>query len=211
MTRVFLCQPDHYRHVLSFFIDNTGGFKVAGACHKSIELETQLHLTQPGLVLLDIALEKGIDMLVRIRKHAPTAKVIVLTETEDPAVVLQCLALGAAGYLLVRKTNLPRLIDFIRDACEGGVPISPALVKHIVKALPPGGGPVVLSTTLTRRETEILQLMVNGQTYKAISFSLNIALDTVRSHIRNIYDKLEVHSKSEAVVKALRERIAVPY
>lgn len=127
---------------------------------------------------------------------------------EDPTLVLQCLASGAEGYLLVRKTSLPRLIDFMRDACEGGLPISPVLVKHIVKELPPSGYPVVLNSTLTRRETEVLQLMVNGQTYKSISFSLNIALDTVRTHIRNIYEKLEVHSKSEAVVKALRENIA---
>jgi DNA-binding NarL/FixJ family response regulator len=207
--RIFLCQLAHHQKVLSFFFDNTGGFQVVGACEGIAELETQLHTTQPGIVLLDISLEKGMDMLGRIKRYASSIKVIILTDAHEPSCVLKCLKAGADGYLLTGKTTAPRLIDYIRDAHEGGTPISPKVMKDILGALPFNSTALAPLVTLTKRETEIMQLMVKGLTYKSISFNLNIALDTVRSHIRNIYEKLEVNSKSEAVVKALKERIAI--
>lgn len=214
MIRILLYQPSHLRDILSFFLADVEGCCIAGSLDKHISVEKHLRLTQPNVVLLDIALEGGMELLLQIKKCDPSIKILVLTETSELSQVILSLKRGANGYLLSKKTPLPTLVESIKVVREGGFPMSPSLMGEVLRTLMPDSKVVIPPTEstknkLTKRESEILQLLVNGLSYKGVSFHLNIAIDTVRSHIKRIYEKLEVNSKSEAVVKALKENVAL--
>ena len=213
MIRILLYQADKYKDGLSFFLSGTEGFKVVGILNSSIAIDKQIHESQPDVVLLDIALENGMEVLTQIKKYNQSIKVLTLTDRSELSQVMMCLRSGADGYILIKRTPLSGLAECIKVVCEGGFPMSPLLIGEVLKSLIPNNfsfsvGEREHIAKLTKRENEILQLMVNGLSYKAISFTLNIAIDTVRSHIKNIYEKLHVNSKSEAVVKALKENMA---
>ncbi len=212
MIRILLHQPSHYRDMLSFFLGNTEGCYVVGSLDKHISVEKHIHATQPNLVLLDNTLEDGMDVMQRIKKCDPMIKIVVLTDASDLPHVILSLRKGANGYLLRKKTPLPALVDSIKVVNEGGFPMSPSLMGEVLRTLMPDSkfsDEDNLKTKLTKRESEILQLLVNGLSYKGVSFQLNITIDTVRSHIKRIYEKLNVNSKSEAVVKALKENVVL--
>jgi DNA-binding NarL/FixJ family response regulator len=131
----------------------------------------------------------------------------MLTVYEDNERIFDALCAGATGYL-VKKTPPSRLLEAIRETYEGGSPMSSQIARKVVSQLQQKNSARDQDeerTRLTSREMEILQGLVNGQTYQSIAMSLNISIDTVRFHIRNIYRKLHVHSESEAVAKAMRK------
>lgn len=207
MIRIQLCQPAHFRDILSFFLGNTDDFHIVKAMDKQISIEKQIRSTQPNVVLLDISEDDDITLIQRIKRCDRSVKIVVLSDEGDVSHVIHCLKKGANGYLLRKKTSLPTLAECIKVVHEGGFPMSPAIMTDVLKMLipePAFNSEENETSKLTKRETEILQLLVNGLTYKGVSFHLNIAIDTVRSHIKRIYEKLQVNSKSEAVVKALK-------
>jgi DNA-binding NarL/FixJ family response regulator len=208
MIRIQLYQPTHYRDVLSFFLSNMDDLHVVGSLDKHISVEKHLHITQPDVVLLDTAMDDGILLIQRIKKYDPLVKIIVFTEEVSLTQVMNSVRNGADGYLLSQKTSLPTVAECIKIVHEGGFPMTPSLMGEVLKVFLPAQitqPEETIRMKLTKRENEILQLLVEGLTYKAVSFHLNIAIDTVRSHIKRIYGKLEVNSKSEAVVKALKQ------
>jgi DNA-binding NarL/FixJ family response regulator len=209
MIRIALYQLPQYREVLCHFLNSLDGFCVVGNFNQLPELAKQAHLQQPDVVLLDISVTGGVDAISVLKKFNPGLRVIVLTNTFEQSTVFKCLRYGASGYLLIGKTALPRLSDYIRDADEGGIPMSPTVMGTLFGSLTQGSYDGIGANELTKRESEVLQRLVDGLTYKEVSSVLGIALDTVRSHIKNIYEKLGVNSKSEAVVKALRDRMAI--
>ncbi len=193
---------------LSLLLSSVDDFEVAG-CFKNLNtVENEINRHAPDIVLMDIGFPNGsgIDGLRRIKQINRAIKVIMLTGMADDASVFDSLKSGADGYVL-KKTAPSKLLDYIREAYEGGAPMTPSIARQVLETFSVVNVKVPGVENLTQREKEVLKLLVNGMSYKLVGFELNISIDTVRSHIRNIYDKLEVNSKSEAVAKAILNNI----
>jgi DNA-binding NarL/FixJ family response regulator len=208
MIRLALYQAAPYAEMLSYVLNNTEGFCVAGSFFRANDIERGLHQSQPDVLLINTALEYDTSMIGRIKRYAPELKIVVLTDVEESNDVMTHLIAGVNGYLLIRRTSLPTLMECIKAVVEGGFPMNPMLMSEVLTKLLPKEISVRevphWVELLTMRERDVLQLIAKGASYKDISFDLNISLDTVRSHIKKIYEKLKVNSKSEAVAKVLR-------
>lgn len=157
---------------------------------------------QPDVVLMDSNLPQmsGADCIARLKKLLPQTQFIMLTVYEDDERLFKSLLAGANGYLL-KRTSPKKLVDAIHEVRAGGSPMTPEIARRVVQYLrgrPPAQPELGL---LTPREREVLQQLAQGFRYKEVSANLNMSMDTVRTHIRNIYDKLRVHSRTEAVMK----------
>ena len=190
-------------------INASPGFQCVGAFENCNNVLSQLDRTKPDIVLMDIGMPgiDGIQAVRMIREIHPDMKILMQTVFEDNDKIFQSILAGASGYLL--KNSIPgRLLDAIREIHEGGAPMSPSVATKVLGMLSDGqANPKNTSFNLTGRETEILSCLVDGMSYKRIAETCFISVDTVRGHIRSIYDKLHVHSKSEAVAKAIRRNI----
>ena len=147
----------------------------------------------------------GIECTAKIKSTYPSANIIMLTVYEDDAQIFNSLRAGASGYIL-KRTPLDQILEAIKDVQSGGAPMTPSIAKRVLNFFNDTDNKLK-EYNLTQRENEILNELVNGLSYKKIAETLFISLDTVRSHIKNIYQKLQVSSKSEAVVKALKEKL----
>jgi DNA-binding NarL/FixJ family response regulator len=158
------------------------------------------------VLLLDVNLrrESGAEGVHRIRAAHQEVAVLMLTAFSDDAKIFESICNGAVGYLL--KTIPPtRLVTAIEDAAAGGSPMSPEVARKIVALFQRTGTATVEHATLTTQETRLLVLLARGLTYDAAGHELDVSVNTVRNYVRSIYDKLHVHSKSEAVAKAFRQ------
>lgn len=200
------------RQGLTALIDGTPGFRCAGSWRTCEEMLARLSEVRPDVLLLDIGLPgmSGIDGARRARQILPALPVLILTVHEDNDFILEALCAGACGYL-VKKTPPARLLEAIREAHEGGSPMSSHIARRVVELLrtlrvetSPERGEEGDGALLTLREREILRGLAAGKTYQQVAQSLHISTDTVRFHIRKIYKKLQAHSQSEAVAIALR-------
>jgi len=200
------------RQGLTALIAGTSGFACAGAWRTCEEMLVRLPGARPDVLLLDIGLPgmSGIDGARRARAILTGLPILMLTVHEDNERVLEALCAGACGYL-VKKTPPSRLLEAIREAHEGGSPMSSQIARRVVevvRTLRVDTGPEAAEKEdgkhLTLREQEILRGLAAGNTYQTAARSLGISTDTVRFHIRKIYRKLQAHSQSEAVAKALR-------
>jgi DNA-binding NarL/FixJ family response regulator len=196
------------RDGLRILIDRTPGFRCVAAC---ADMEHALDLfarATPQVALVDIGLPgiSGIEGTSILKERFPELQVIILTVYDDDDRVFRALCAGANGYLL---KNIPqaRLIEGIREVANGGSPVSPEIARRIIvlfqKVRPPEHG----AKDLTPHETRILKLLVEGHNYKTAALELDVSVNTVSFHVRRIYEKLQVHSKSEAVAKALRNNL----
>ena len=163
----------------------------------------ELGTVVPDVVLMDIQLPKmdGIEAVRQLKSKYHYIEVLMLTVHQNDKLVFDSLCAGASGYL-VKNTPPARIIDAIQEALRGGAPMSTQVARMVVQSFRKKQ-----ETTLTERERDVLQQLCEGKSYKSIGDALFISQDTVRSHIKSIYKKLEVNSKSEAVAKALRSRI----
>jgi DNA-binding NarL/FixJ family response regulator len=125
---------------------------------------------------------------------------------EDNEKIFNSILAGASGYIL-KNTSPSRFLDFIRETYEGGAPMSPSVATKVLKIVAESSSPKVNTFNLSEREKEVLSCLVKGMSYKLIADACFISIDTVRGHIRNIYEKLHVHSKGEAVAKAIKSNI----
>ncbi len=194
---------DDIRQALELLIAGTAGFECAGSNRSCEDALSGLDETMPDVVLMDINLPgiSGIAGVREIKARVPECEILMLTNYEEESLVFDALCSGAAGYLL--KTTPPaKLLDGIREVHQGGAPMSATIARLVVKSFQRS-----TTTLLTRRETEILSHLCQGKSYKMIADALFISQGTVHSHIKNIYSKLKVNSKSEAVIKALHERL----
>jgi DNA-binding NarL/FixJ family response regulator len=162
----------------------------------------------PDVVLVDIGLpgKSGIEGIRLLKEQYPELVLVVLTVFEDDRRIFEAICAGASGYLL-KKTPAARLIQDIREAAAGGAPMSPEVASRVIAlfrqtrpALPEDHG-------LTPHEVRVLKLLVDGHNYKTAAVELKVSVNTVSFHMRRIYEKLHVHTKSEAVAKALRNQI----
>jgi DNA-binding NarL/FixJ family response regulator len=161
---------------------------------------------QPNLILMDIGLPgmSGIEGIKRVKELQPDCLVLVLSVYDDDDHIFEALCTGACGYL-IKKTPPARLIEAIREAYEGGSPMNSHIARKVVTFFQKQAKPATAAdAAVTDREKEILASLAQGNSYKLVADELNISIDTVRFHIRNIYKKLHVHTQSEAVAKAVR-------
>jgi DNA-binding NarL/FixJ family response regulator len=160
------------------------------------------------VILTDIGLPgmSGIDGIRAIRERMPAVPILALTVYDSDEQVFRALCAGASGYLL-KNTPPARLLESLREAAAGGAPMSPEVARRVLRLFREFQPPVQASYHLTPQEHELLKLLVEGHHKKTAATALGISVNTVSFHLKNIYEKLQVHSKSEAVAKALRERI----
>lgn len=195
---------DDFREGVCHVLQGTEGFRCVGK-YSSIE-EAVPRLPEADVILLDINLpgKSGIEGITLIKEKCPAGQVVMLTVYEDDSTIMRAIQAGADGYLL-KKTPPVRLLQAIEEASSGGMPMTPfvarqaiTLFKHHLPQTPP-------SVDLTPREQDVLGLLAQGCSYGKVGENLFISIDTVRNHVRNIYDKLQVNSKAEAVAKAMRQ------
>jgi DNA-binding NarL/FixJ family response regulator len=175
-----------------------------GSCEDMLE---QVKDDNPDVILMDIGLPgmSGIEGIREVKKIVPEAVVIVLSIYEDNENIFEALCMGASGYL-VKNTPPAGLIAAIKDAHEGGSPMSSHIARKVVTLFQRNfGREIRLDVRLTEREVEVLTGLSEGHSYSSVADALFISVDTVRYHIRNIYQKLHVHSQSAAVSKAIRK------
>jgi DNA-binding NarL/FixJ family response regulator len=192
------------REGLSLLIDSSPGFRSCGQYESMERVFAHIRVSPPDVLLADIGLPgvSGIEGVRRIHEWLPELPILMLTVHEDSDSVFSAMCAGACGYL-VKETPPARLLESIREVHEGGAPMSPAIARKVVtmfQKLPPSKDDAQLS----ERQVEILRMLAEGHSYKACAAGLNIGLDTVRSHVRKIYERLHVHSRSEAVWEALQ-------
>lgn len=212
--RVVTVEDDHrYRASLETLLEHSREFVVAGsfgAPWQALEaLEAAAERDEgPELVLMDLELPgmTGIECTRRIKALLPDVAVVVLTVFEDRARLVEAITAGADGYLL-KRTPAMLLLEQLRSVMTGGSPLSAGVARtvlDIVRRIEPEGDNGT-EVDLTPREQEVLACLVQGMSYKAVARELEISIDTVRSHVRAVYRKLQVHNVAEAVGRALRE------
>ena len=171
-------------------------------------IETDITELKPDVVLMDIDMPEvnGVKAVKRIRKANAGIPVIMLTVFDDNENIFNALCAGASGYILKRYASM-EIPSAIRMVLKGGAPMTGTVAKKVLQMLPGSKSSEKEDIVLTPREIEILQFLVNGYTYKMISAEIKISLDGVRFHIKKIYDKLHVHSATEAVSKAIKDKL----
>jgi len=172
------------------------------------EVSTQVKELQPDVILMDIDMPgmNGIDAVRLIRSFNQQVQIIMLTVFDDNRHVLDAICAGASGYLL-KKYISDHLTEAITQVLHGEAPMSPGIARMVIQSMHQNVKPAENNYNLTQREKEILANLSKGNSYKLIASDLNISIDTVRTHIKNIYEKLQVHTQTEAVSKAVNERL----
>jgi DNA-binding NarL/FixJ family response regulator len=155
---------------------------------------------------MDIGMPRlsGIEGIKIIRRYFPHIEVIILTVFDDNEHVFDAICAGASGYLL-KKTSNEKILESIVDVYNGGAPITSSIAKKVLKHFPKQASQNEELNKLTPREQEVLQLFMNGNSYKMVASALNISIDSVRTYVRRMYEKLQVHSVTEAIHKANRK------
>lgn len=189
------------RDSLAALVGGTPAFQCIRACGNAETAMARLPADQPDVVLMDIQLPgaSGIDCTRRIKELSPRTQVIMLTVFDDDDCVFESLAVGASGYLL-KRTPPAQILEAIADVHRGGSPMNSHIARKVVESMRRTTRPSE-ATVLSPREEEILGLLAKGYRYKEIADQLAISIDTVRTHIRRIYEKLHVTSRIEAVMK----------
>ncbi|HLK20578.1 MAG TPA: response regulator transcription factor [Bryobacteraceae bacterium] len=196
------------REGLKALIDGTDGYVCTGALVSMEEAIPQIAGSRPDVVLVDIGLPgmSGIVGIRKLKEKYPDIAVLILTVYDDDKRIFEALCEGACGYLL-KKTPPAKLLESIQEAMNGGAPMSPEIARRVVALFREFQPPRESDYQLTPHEMRLLKLLVDGHNYKSAAAELNVSVNTIRFHMRSVYDKLQVHSKSEAVSKALRNRI----
>src|SRR5215475_10347862 len=192
------------REGLSTLIGGTQGYACIASFRSMEEALAASWQALPDVILVDIGLPgmSGIEGLGWLRQKFPAVAMLILSVYEDDDRIFKALCAGAAGYLL-KKTPPARLLESLREVVSGGAPMSPEVARRVVELFREVRPPARVDYHLTPHETRLLKLLVEGHSYKTAAAELNSTVNTISFHVRSIYAKLQVHSKSEAAVKAL--------
>jgi DNA-binding NarL/FixJ family response regulator len=196
------------REGLAMLIGGTSGFECVGRFRSVEEAIAKINFRLPNIVLTDIGLPgmDGIEGIRILREKYPEISFIALTVYDDDERIFDALCAGAVGYLL-KNTQPVRLLEALRETAAGGAPMSPEVARRVITLFQTFVPPKQSACHLTPQEKELLKLLVDGHSYKTAAYKLGISYHTVSFHLHNVYEKLQVHSKTEAVVKALREKL----
>ncbi len=188
--------------VISDIINSTNRYKIIGSYLNCEDAVKNIRNDLPDIVLMDIELPgmNGIQGTKEIKKIKPNTMVIMVTVFENSETVFDALCAGACGYLTKSATS-KKLISALDEAVAGGAPMSINIAKMVVQSFQKAP-----DTILTKRETEVLSMLARGSSYKSIALEFEISVNTIKYHIKNIYDKLQVHSKEEAIQEASQRK-----
>jgi DNA-binding NarL/FixJ family response regulator len=192
------------RESIATFVNNSPGFRCISAYNSGEAALKHLPQERPDVVLMDIHMMgmSGIECVRRLKAILPELQIVMLTVYEDTEQIFKALSAGASGYMLKRLT--PRkLLEAIREVHEGGSPMSSSIARKVVASLQKAEQPDEEKTHLSSREQMVLDCLAKGLTYKQTADQLGISIDTVRTYLRRIYEKLHVQSRTEAVAKYL--------
>ncbi len=196
------------REGLGILIGGTSGYRVTGSFGSMEEALANIGVGLPDVALVDIGLPgmSGIEGTRRLREQHPKLLVMMLTVYGDDERIFEAMCAGAHGYLL-KKTPPARLLESLREVVTGGAPMSPEVARKVVQLFQKFHPPESADYHLSATEMRLLKLLAEGHHYKTAAADMQISINTVSYHMRSIYQKLHVHSKSEAVAKALRDRL----
>jgi len=201
---VFEDQPD-LRESLVELLESHEGIECCGAWENCVDALHIAALYQPDIVLMDIEMPEmnGIEGTRMLSAKYPDLPILMITVFDDDENIFNAICAGASGYLL-KKSSPDKILTSLFEALEGGAPITSSIAKKVLKFIPSKSAAEETDNwSLTKREKEILECLATGKSYKLISADLGISIDTVRSHIKKIYDKLHVNSATAAVSKFL--------
>lgn len=206
---VAIVEDNHdYRNGIAYLLRASPSCKVIGEFANAEDFLVEVDDIQPDVVLMDIGLPgiSGIEATSIVKQKYPRMQVIILSVFEDDDNVFMAICAGSIGY--VAKPVMPQqLLEAVENAFNGGTPMSPHIARRVIEMFKEYAPPPKADYHLTDRELDVLERLVQGDDYKQIAEKLFLSVFTVRAHLRNIYDKLHVHSKSQAVSKALNERL----
>jgi DNA-binding NarL/FixJ family response regulator len=196
------------REGLGTLIDFTDGFECVGKFGSMEEAIGRIKHNLPDVVLSDIGLPgmDGIEGIGILKENHPRLVILMLSVYEDDERIFDALCAGAVGYLL-KKTPPAKLLESLREAMNGGAPMSPEVARRVIDLFRQVRPPEKVDYDLSPHEVRLLKLLVEGHSYKTAALELKVTVNTISFHLKNIYEKLQVHSKSEAVAKALQHRL----
>ena len=199
---------DVLRKSLQLLLENSGRFKVVFSIHDARKLLAETEANMPRLLLMDIDMPgiNGIDAVKLVKRDFPAVDVVMFTIFDDDEKIFRSVMAGASGYLL-KKIAPFKLLEALDDFVEGGAPMTGSIASRVLQMFRKQTTQTAASFNLSPRELDILIGLTEGKSYKAIASDRFISVETVRSHVKNIYEKLHVHSKAEAVAKAFREKL----
>ncbi len=194
------------RQSLTLILDDSPGYRCTDSFSNAEDAIKGLPSNPPDVVLMDIGLPgmSGVEATRLLRESLPSTDVVMLTALDDDETLFNSLCAGATGYL-IKSMPPAQLLQSIDEVYRGGSPMSASIARRVIGSFQSTALPE--ATPLTRREREILEHLCNGENYRIIAEKLFISGHTVRAHITNIYEKLQVNSRAEAVKKAMRERL----
>ncbi len=196
------------RESLAALLSEHDDFRIAASLPNAETVETDIETLHPAVVLMDIDMPvvNGVEAVSRIRKKKPSLPVIMLTVFDDNENIFKAICAGASGYVLKRYAT-EEIPAAIRMVLQGGAPMTGSVARKVLTMLPPAKNTEQETSNLSHKEIAVLQALVNGFSYKMIAVQLRISIDTVRFHIKKIYEKLHVHSATEAVSKAIKDKL----
>lgn len=196
------------RECLQTIIESCEDFELVGVFEDCRNVKKDIALSLPDVVLMDIEMPgvNGIEGVKVIKSQHPEIKILMQTVFEEDDKVFASILAGASGYIL-KKTDMEKVIEAVKDLYEGGAPMTPVIARKVLEWMKNHSADADENFNLTEREKEILSCLVQGFSYKMIADKCFVSYHTVNTHIKKIYEKLQVHSQSEAVAKALKKRI----
>jgi DNA-binding NarL/FixJ family response regulator len=195
------------RELIELLIGSSNEFSVVGKYHNTHEIVKKVQVDKPDVIIMDIDMPEhnGIEGVREVKKHFPNIKIIMHTVFDDDDRLFTCLSYGADGYIL-KKDAPTSLFNAIKEVLAGGAPMSAGIATRVLQTFRIVEKPSN-NYHLTEREKEILELLTKGFSYRMIGIECNISIETVRRHLKNIYQKLHVQCGTEAVAKAIHERL----
>lgn len=211
MIRVAIFEDNrHLRETFQLLLDSSADYTCSGAYPDCQDLVPQLEASPCDIVLMDIEMPgmNGIEATKIIKERFPGVLVLIQTIFFEDEYIFNAICAGASGYIL-KSTSPTGYLDAIADVRAGGSPMTPGIARRVLELFKTNLQPPIINDTynLTPQEKKVLQLLIDGKSYKLIAAELFVANDTVKSHVKNIYSKLHVHSGTEAVSKAIRDKI----
>ena len=205
-TKVAIVEDEsEIREGVAELIDATPGYQCTGVYGSTEEALEKIPANVPDLVLSDIGLPglDGISGIRILKERYPELLILMLTVYDDNERIFDALCAGACGYLL-KKTPWAKVVESLKEAVDGGSPMSPEVARRVINLFREIKPPKEAAYELTPHEIRLLRMLVDGHSYKTAASELRVSVNTVKFHLRHIYNKLQVHTKSEAVAKALR-------
>jgi DNA-binding NarL/FixJ family response regulator len=199
---------DSLRDSVSMLLQDNADFTLAGSFSHCLDVIENIQDTKPDVVIMDIDMPgmNGIEGVTQIRKNFPTLQILMLTVFDDDEKVFAAIRAGAGGYIL-KNAEPTNLLHALSEVYNGGVPMTPNIARRVLQQFQTFLPGEKAEYNLSLREKEVLRLLVDGLSYKMIAGKLNITYDTVRAHMKKIYEKLHVASMTEAVAKAINQNL----